>query len=97
MVARTVRSSQRSSVTINLRASAKLRDLVDRAAEASGKTRTEFMLEAARERAENVLLDRRYFELEEAQFEAFQRALDAPPPPNDKLRALFRRKPAWEK
>ena len=95
MSARTARNPQ-SSVTINLRASAKLRDLVDRAAEAAGKTRTEFMLEAARERAENLLLDRRFFELDGPQFEAFQRALDAPAPPNAKLRALFRRPPPWK-
>lgn len=84
-----------ASVSINLRASERLRDLVDRAAQAAGKTRTEFMLEAARERAENVLLDRRYFELDGPRFDAFLRALEAPPPPNDKLRALFRRKPSW--
>jgi uncharacterized protein (DUF1778 family) len=87
----------RRNVVINLRAPEQLRDLVDRAAEASGKTRTEFMLEAARERAENALLDRRVFVLDEAKFEAFRRALDNPAPPNAKLRELFRKPLPWRR
>jgi uncharacterized protein (DUF1778 family) len=49
---------------INLRARASDRDLIDRAAQAQGKTRSEFMLEAARERARQVLVDQVFFQLD---------------------------------
>ena len=57
--------------TINLRASEASRALIDRAAEALGKDRTEFMLEAATRDAQSVLLDRRFFQLDEAAFQRF--------------------------
>jgi uncharacterized protein (DUF1778 family) len=53
------------SVVINIRARTTQRDLIDRAAEALGKNRSDFMLEASCREAENVLLDRRYFTLSE--------------------------------
>ena len=45
--------------TINLRASAEQKALIDRAASRLGKTRTDFMLDSAREAAEDTLLDQR--------------------------------------
>jgi uncharacterized protein (DUF1778 family) len=47
--------------TLNLRISAGERKLIDRAASLSGKTRTAFILEAARRAAEETLLDRAIF------------------------------------
>ena len=44
---------------VNLRISARDRDLIDRAAAALGKNRSEFMLDATRQAAEDTLLDRR--------------------------------------
>ncbi|MBT3627761.1 MAG: DUF1778 domain-containing protein, partial [Rhodospirillaceae bacterium] len=52
--------------TINLRASAEQKALIDRAASHLGKTRTEFMLDSAREAAENALLDQRLFLLNDS-------------------------------
>ncbi len=46
-------------VNINLRASQRQRSLIDRAAEALGKNRSDFMLEASCREAESVLRDRR--------------------------------------
>jgi len=51
--------------TINLRASRKQKVLIDRAAEALGRSRSDFMLDTACREAESVLLDRRYFTLSE--------------------------------
>ena len=45
-------------VTINLRANRRQRALIDRAAEALGKNRSDFMLEAACREAGSVLADR---------------------------------------
>lgn len=84
------------SVTLNIRADPRRRDLIDRAAEAVGKTRSDFMLETACREAEAVLLDRRYFTLDEEQFRSFLDRLDAPAP-SEGLAELLTTKAPWEK
>lgn len=81
--------------TINIRVLASEQDLIDRAAEACGKTRSDFMLAAARREAECVLLDRRLFLLDEETYRTFVEQLDAQPQRNDKLRRLLATKPLW--
>jgi uncharacterized protein (DUF1778 family) len=66
------------NTAINLRARASDRDLIDRAAQAQGKTRSEFMLEAARERARQFLVDQVFFQFDAKAFKRFERLLDAP-------------------
>lgn len=90
-------STSNKKGSINLRIEADTRRLIDEAAAAVGKTRTEFMVESARREAIDVLLDRRLFALDPDHFDAFARALDDPPAPGPKLRSLLRRTPAWEK
>ena len=82
--------------SINLRIEAQTRQLIDDAAAVLGKTRTEFMIESARMLAIDVLLDQRLFVLDPARFDAFVHALDNPPAPGPKLRALLGRVPAWK-
>ena len=77
------------SPTISLRVPTQRRELIDRAARATGKTRTQFILDSATRAAEEALLDRRVFHLDAAQYEAFERALDAPPRPSAALRKLL--------
>ena len=93
---------ERPSVTdtkgsINLRIEANTRQLIDDAAAILGKTRTEFMVETARQQAIDVLLDQRLFVLDAKRYDAFMHALDNPPAPGPKLRSLLRRVPAWRK
>lgn len=83
--------------SINLRIEVGTRQLIDAAAAVQGKTRTEFMVEIARQQAIDVLLDQRLFVLESGRYDAFMQALDNPPAPGPKLRALLRRVPAWQK
>ena len=83
--------------SINLRIEAGTRQLIDQAAAALGKTRTEFMVESARRQAVDVLLDQRLFTLDPERYDAFMQALDNPPAPGPKLKALLRRTPAWQK
>ncbi len=83
-------------VTINLRADARKRSLIDRAAERLGKNRSEFMLEAACREATAVLLDQRFFLLDEKAYKRFTAALDKPPAENKRLRRLLLSKAAWE-
>jgi uncharacterized protein (DUF1778 family) len=75
---------------INIRAQAGQRDLIDHAAAALGKNRSDFMLEAACDRARSVLLDQAYFRVDTAAFQRFNKLLDATPdnPGLDRLMAV---------
>ena len=84
-------------VTINLRADERKRALIDRAAETVGKNRSEFMLDAACREATSVLLDQRFFMLDEKVFKRFTAALDKSPADNPRLRRLLRSKAPWER
>ncbi len=84
-------------VNINLRASRKQRSLIDRAAAALGRNRSDFMLEASCREAESVLLDRRYFALDAETFEEFSAMLDSPPATNPRLRRLLAGNAPWDK
>ena len=86
----------KADATITMRIHAQTRDLIDRAAATVDKSRTEFVLESARLRALDVLLDQRVFHLDEQASEAFAEALDHPPAPVDALRRLFASRAPWE-
>ena len=81
--------------TLNLRIAAAERGLIDRAAQASGKTRTDFILSAARGAAEEALLDRTIFVVSPAAYAKFLARLDAPPQPNARLRRTMQTPPPW--
>ena len=83
--------------TINLRASAEQKALIDRAASCLGKTRTEFMLDSAREAAENTLLNQRLFLLDETRYAAFVACLDAPVEPTEALSKTLTARSPWER
>ena len=80
---------------INLRALPEQRDLIDRAAHLLGKNRSDFMLEAACDKAKAVLLDQVYFDLDADKFQQFIDMLDAPPAPNSGLERLMAVKAPW--
>lgn len=81
---------------INLRARPVQRDLIDHAAQLLGKSRSDFMLEAACDKARGVLLDQVFFSLDDAKFQSFVQMLDAPLTPNAGLERLMAVKPAWQ-
>jgi uncharacterized protein (DUF1778 family) len=81
---------------INLRARPMQRDLIDHAAQLLGKNRSDFMLEAACDKARSVLLDQVFFGLDEARFQSFVQMLDAPVAPNVGLDRLMAVKPVWQ-
>lgn len=86
-----------ASVTINLRASAEQKALIDRAAALLGTSRTDFMLESARQAAENALLDQRLFVLDQEQYATFVQWLEAPVEPDAKLRRLMAAWAPWDR
>ena len=85
------------AVAIKLRALPEQRDLIDHAASLLGKNRTDFMLEAACERAQSVLLDQMHFALDAGNFQKFVDLLDEPLKPNPGLERLFALKASWDK
>ena len=82
---------------INLRAHPGQRDLIDSAAQLTGKSRSDFMLEAACERAQSVLLDQVFFSLNDAKFRAFTKLLDAPVARNLGLERLMAVQAPWDR
>jgi uncharacterized protein (DUF1778 family) len=83
-------------IALNLRIKPDDRGLIDRAARLTGKTKTDFVLEAARRAAEDALLDRTMVVVGPDAFEAFRKRLDEPPHPNDKLRRALQTPPPWD-
>lgn len=77
------------NAAINLRALPKQRDLIDQAAQLLGKNRSDFMLEAACDKAQSVLLDQIYFQLDETNYRAFTALLDQAPASNPGLERLL--------
>src|SRR5207247_9548059 len=92
-----VKERQPRDVTINLRANQRQRALIDRAAEALGKNRSDFMLEAACRQADAVLLDRRFFLLDDKTYRRFMAALDKPMADTPRRRRLLASKAPWER
>jgi uncharacterized protein (DUF1778 family) len=67
------------------------------AARSSGKTRTDFILSAARRAAEEELLERSIFVVSPASYSRFLALLDAPPQPNERLQRAMQTPPPWTK
>lgn len=82
--------------TLNIRIKASERGLIDRAAEATGKTRTDFILEASRRAAEEALLDRTLFVVSAKAYAEFLARLDAPPKPNARLLRSLKMPLPWK-
>ncbi len=96
MPASDARATRNRDETINLRATRRQKALIDRAADALGRNRSDFMLESACREAEAVLLDRRYFALSADDFKRFNSMLDKPPVSNARLKRLLKTKSPWE-
>ena len=64
---------------VNLRVREDIRDLIDRAAQGQGKSRSEFMIDAARRAAEDALLDQTLVRVDAKTYAHFLNVLDQPP------------------
>ncbi|WP_434685260.1 DUF1778 domain-containing protein [Pseudanabaena minima] len=89
-------ASKARDLSINLRISQNQRDLIDRAATLQGKSRSEFMLDSAYQKAQDVLLDRCLFDVDKQRFQQFLDRLDAPVMPNENLRQLLTANAPWD-
>lgn len=89
-------SEKHKDDVIQIRTSSDTKAIINRAASLRGQKLSEFMLESARQRAEETILDQRTFFLAAGAHEKFLALLDNPPKPTKELRALLKRRPAWE-
>ncbi len=74
---------------IDVRASHAVKRLLQDAARASHKTVSEFLLDAGVIAANQALADRRYFQLDEGQWQAFDAALERPVQIKPRLKQLL--------
>jgi uncharacterized protein (DUF1778 family) len=74
---------------VNIRIPDDMRNLIDRAARTSGKSRSDFMIEAAKRAAEETLLDQTLIMVKPGSFAWYLDVVDQPPsgPGYDKLMA----------
>ena len=79
MSVRTEAARNSARKPVNLRVREDVRSLIDRAAEAQGRSRSDFMIDAARRAAEDALLDQTLVRVDAPTFERFAAVLDQPP------------------
>ena len=82
-------ASLSKSERIDVRATPPVKQLLQEAARAAHKNVSEFLLDAGILAANQMLADRRRFELSAEQWEAFQSALDQPVTAKPKLKKLL--------
>ncbi|WP_341734952.1 DUF1778 domain-containing protein [Microcoleus sp. EPA2] len=88
--------AQIRDLIINIRMNQPQSDLIDRAAQIQGKSPSEFMVDSAYQKAQDVLLDRCFFGLDEVKFKEFVALLDAQPMENEKLQTLLTTQSPWD-
>ena len=82
--------------SLNLRIKPADRGLIERAALATGKTRTDFVLDAARSAATEALRDRTEFRVTPELYAEFLARLDEPAAPNLRLRKTMQSAAPWD-
>ena len=83
--------------TLNIRIKPEERSLIDRAAKARGKNRTDFILDAARRAAEEALLEQLVMTVSPQAYEEFLARLDMAPQANDRLRKTMQTSAPWDR
>jgi len=91
------RASAVRSGRLGLRTTPAQAALIQRAAEVTRKSVTEFVLSSVCEKAEQTLLDQRFFMVDEQTWLAFQDALERPAKAKKGLQSLIAEPPIWEK
>jgi len=89
-------SSGLRSNRLGLRTTPAQAALIQRAAEAVQKSVTEFVLSSACEKAEQTLLDQRFFMVDEQTWLQFQEALERPAQTKKGLESLLAEGAIWE-
>ena len=82
--------------TLNLRIKPEVRGLIDRAAKARGKNRTDFILDAARAADEEALLDQALLVASPEAYAEFLSRLERSPAPNSRLKKTLQTPAPWD-
>lgn len=90
------RAAQRKDHPLSMRLPDADLAIIDRAAQLRGRSRTEFMRDAAVRAAEEAIMDTNLLRVSPAAFDAFVAMLDAPAKPVPALIELVRRPAPWE-
>jgi uncharacterized protein (DUF1778 family) len=88
-------TTETTTRAVNLRVREDIRDLIDRAALSQGKSRSEFMIDAARRAAEDALLDHTLVRVDAETYAHFLSVLDQPPSGEGYKRLMKAAKP-WQ-
>lgn len=88
-------SDETTTRAVNLRVREDIRNLIDRAAQSQGKSRSEFMIDAARRAAEDALLDQTLVRVDAQTYALFLDILDQPPSGEGYERLMKAAKP-WQ-
>lgn len=91
------KASNLRSARFGLRASKEQETVLRRAAEASRKSLTEFILDSACAAAAETLLDQRLFLVSGHQYQDLMGLLDAPARSNPGIRKLFSKPAPWDR
>ena len=81
---------------VNLRVREDTRALIDKAASIQGRSRTDFMIEAARRAAEDAILDQRVIMVSQESYDHFLAFLERPPEVSEELVKLMRTTAPWD-
>ncbi len=84
------------SMQLNMRVHPDQRDVIARAAKLRHKSMTEFVVEAAMEAAEDILLNQRVFMANDEQIEEFLRLMDSPVSENPVLQETLSKPAPWD-
>jgi uncharacterized protein (DUF1778 family) len=82
--------------TLNLRIKPETRNLIDRAAKIRGKNRTNFILEAAQDAAQEALLDQALIRVNPKAYAEFVARLDRRTAPNIRLQKTLQTPTSWD-
>jgi uncharacterized protein (DUF1778 family) len=91
------RASAVRSGRLGLRTTPAQAALIQRAAEVTRKSVTEFVLSSVCEKAEQTLLDQRFFMVDEQTWLAFKDALEKPAKAKKAMQSLMAEPAIWEK
>jgi uncharacterized protein (DUF1778 family) len=86
---KTMPKSTIRSEKLDLRLSPAAKQKLYRAAAAANRSVSDFVLESAMSRADETLIDRRYFGLDAERWAAFMEALEAPPRSHPRMERLL--------
>ena len=92
----TTTSGETRSKRFNLRTTPRQERLIRVAADCRGLNVTDFIIESACEKAEQTLADKTHFVLDQAHWDLFMKALDAPPKIIPQIKRLFSEPPVAE-